>query len=625
MWPFFLLLMQSLHPAPAAPAPPTVTRYQVLAAEYLREAGLPVLAAALQSPDTVIQRLGVRAVGRLENARHAALTEPRISSPAASVRIAVIDAAAQMHSPINSTLLATEKDPAVRGSWYAAAGRAVAASVQLERELDGGLAESSLAARRGAARGLESMLRINARSFHPSEQTIAALRNAVTGSTDGALRLSAMRALLSARDRDSLVIAAALNDTSSEVRAAGVALGRVWHNDPSPIVRVQSLLVAATCDRAAAFTRDTNERVSLVAIDQLGRLKCNAQLLRPWLTSTTSWRRRAHATVSLAKTDSVAARTAVRALASSPVWQARAWAANAARIVHDRATLTQLADDSAPNVVIAAMTTPGEAVRALGRDHAGLILAASQLLARAPTLDSSWSAPLRAAFARISRDHGVTWRDPRVGIIKAMRDSSAGTLLWLGERLYDADPAVARAAADQIRALGGTAVEPVTQVYAPPPFPSEQALAEVDGATATITFRGKGSVTIRLDTDVAPMTAYTFARLARAGRYTGNTIHRIVPNFVVQGGSPGADEYDPVTSTFLRDEVGGGNRRGTFGMSTRGRDTGDGQFYINLIDNDRLDGDYTVFATTVNGIDVVDSIQEGDVIDSIVIHPAGSH
>ena len=624
MWPFLVVLIQAAQPAPTAPP---VTRYQVLAAEHLREAGIPVLAAALQSPDTVIQRLAVRAVGRLENKEHADLIEPLLASPSASVRIAVIDAAAQMHAPITSDGLAAEKDPAVRGAWYAASGRVTGASMQSEQELEQkleqklvrGLAEQSAIIKRGAARGLESLLRLNARSFHPSAATIAALRSTAIESHDSELRLFAVRALTSARDRDSTTVAAALRDTSAEVRVAGIAMGRVWRDDPNSLVRVQALMVAATCENAASGTRDPSERVALLAIDELGSLKCDAALLQPSLTSANSWRRRAHATVALAKTDPRAAQPAIRALASSPVWQARAWAAQAARVIDDRATLAELARDPAPNVVIASLTTPAEALQALGRDHAGLVLAASQLLAKAP-FDTSWSAPLRESFARLGNTHGVTWRDPRVGIIKAMRGGDAATLVWLGERLYDADPAVARAAADQIKALGGHTVEPVTRTYAPPPFPSERALTALDGATATITIRGKGAMTIRLDTDLAPMTVYTFAQLASSGRYNGNTIHRIVPNFVLQGGSPGADEYDPVASTFMRDEVGGENQRGTFGMSTRGRDTGDGQFYINLIDNARLDGDYTVFGNIITGLDLIDRIQEGDVIDSVVIH-----
>jgi cyclophilin family peptidyl-prolyl cis-trans isomerase len=70
----------------------------------------------------------------------------------------------------------------------------------------------------------------------------------------------------------------------------------------------------------------------------------------------------------------------------------------------------------------------------------------------------------------------------------------------------------------------------------------------------------------------------------------------------------------------MRDEVGLlSHLRGTVGISTRGRDTGDAQIFINLIDNFRLDHEYTVFARVVEGMENVDKIQEGDVIESIHI------
>ena len=64
---------------------------------------------------------------------------------------------------------------------------------------------------------------------------------------------------------------------------------------------------------------------------------------------------------------------------------------------------------------------------------------------------------------------------------------------------------------------------------------------------------------------------------------------------------------------FMRDELDGpGHERGTVGISTRGRDTGDAQWFVNLVDNVRLDPDYTVFASVESGMEVVDAIVEGD-------------
>jgi cyclophilin family peptidyl-prolyl cis-trans isomerase len=108
-------------------------------------------------------------------------------------------------------------------------------------------------------------------------------------------------------------------------------------------------------------------------------------------------------------------------------------------------------------------------------------------------------------------------------------------------------------------------------------------------------------------------------RLTRTGYYNGLTFHRVVPNFVVQGGSPGANEYMG-DGAYMRDEVGlVSNLRGSVGVSTRGRDTGDAQIYVNLLDNVRLDHDYTVFGGIVRGMEIADALLEGDVIERVEI------
>jgi cyclophilin family peptidyl-prolyl cis-trans isomerase len=138
---------------------------------------------------------------------------------------------------------------------------------------------------------------------------------------------------------------------------------------------------------------------------------------------------------------------------------------------------------------------------------------------------------------------------------------------------------------------------------------------------ARVTIRGVGRFELALFTSEAPATVLRFAHLVETGYYNGLTFHRIVPNFVIQGGSPGANEYIGDAS-FMRDELGlWPHVRGAVGISTRGRDTGDGQIFIDLVDNPRLDHDYTVFAQVLNGIEVIDRLLEGDVIDTIEIIP----
>jgi len=121
---------------------------------------------------------------------------------------------------------------------------------------------------------------------------------------------------------------------------------------------------------------------------------------------------------------------------------------------------------------------------------------------------------------------------------------------------------------------------------------------------------------ITLRPSVAPLTVSRFERLARDGYYNGLSFHRVVANFVVQGGSPAANEYSGDT-LYMRDEISSlPNARGSVGLSTRGRDTGDAQFFINLVDNPRLDFEYTVFGMVQEPEDI-DGILEGDVISTI--------
>ncbi|OFW27716.1 MAG: hypothetical protein A3H97_10440 [Acidobacteria bacterium RIFCSPLOWO2_02_FULL_65_29] len=130
-----------------------------------------------------------------------------------------------------------------------------------------------------------------------------------------------------------------------------------------------------------------------------------------------------------------------------------------------------------------------------------------------------------------------------------------------------------------------------------------------------------GTFELALITAEAPATVLRFANLAESGYYNGLTFHRVAPNFVIQGGSPGANEYVGHPD-YMRDELGlWPHVRGAVGISTRGRDTGDAQIFIDLVDNPRLDHQYTVFAQVLNGIEVIDRILEGDVIEKVEIVP----
>lgn len=572
----------------------TPTARQVLEAEHARGSDVSVLMAATRSPDVRVQRLAVRALGRFERASLRDSIAPLLKSPNAEVRRETVNALGQLNASYEYTsLLAREKVGRVRAVIYETMGRITPAANGIESALTAGLLDADTLARNGAARGIEAFVRKQGRSPKVAAATITALQKALRANRSEELRQLALLALTAGGDKDSATFAIALRDPSPQVRRLAVIASRQWIDDPSPMVRYQALRVAGTCERAVAALRDRSEHVALTAIDILGEKKCDAATSAPMLQMViadgTTWRMRAHALVALAKVAPELARPALATAATARMWQERVYAATTAKLLKDNDVLAKLAVDAAPNVAIAAMTTPDDALRALTSDHAGLVLAGANQLKGSPQLSSSLPA-LRAAAQRLRSANRSTFRDPLVAITERLREGGDSVAI---PRLTD---------------------------FPLEPLPSDSLLRALDGATVRIRVRGLGMITLELLPDDAPLAVATFVQLADAGKFTGLTFHRIVPNFVIQGGSPGADEYDGVSAGFMRDEVGlARNARGSLGISTRGRDTGDGQIYVNLVDNFRLDHDYTVFARVTSGLDLIDRVQEGDGMQSVEV------
>ncbi len=117
-----------------------------------------------------------------------------------------------------------------------------------------------------------------------------------------------------------------------------------------------------------------------------------------------------------------------------------------------------------------------------------------------------------------------------------------------------------------------------------------------------------GTVTIALAPDM-PITAGNFETLVKKGYYDGVIFHRVISGFMIQGGDPtGTGRGGP--GYAIKDEFTPGNRngRGTISMANAGPDTGGSQFFINLADNNFLDGKHPVFGKVVEGMDVVEKI-----------------
>ena len=147
----------------------------------------------------------------------------------------------------------------------------------------------------------------------------------------------------------------------------------------------------------------------------------------------------------------------------------------------------------------------------------------------------------------------------------------------------------------------------------------KRAVARIGKRVRAVVTTTKGSFTIELLPDEAPLTVDNFAELASRGYYRGITFHRVVPNFVVQLGDPRGDGSGGPGYT-IRCEV---NEvpydRGAVGMALSGKDTGGSQWFVTHAPQPHLDGGYTVFGRVVSGMNVVDSIVRGDIIRSITV------
>ncbi|MCO5054479.1 peptidylprolyl isomerase [Thermomonas sp.] len=130
----------------------------------------------------------------------------------------------------------------------------------------------------------------------------------------------------------------------------------------------------------------------------------------------------------------------------------------------------------------------------------------------------------------------------------------------------------------------------------------------------------RGAIRVELAADKAPLTVANFVNLVQHGFYDGLNFHRVIPDFMVQGGCPeGSGRGGP--GYRFEDETGNGLRheRGVLSMANAGPNTNGSQFFITHVPCGWLDGKHTVFGKVVEGLDVVDAIKQGDKIKSVKI------
>jgi cyclophilin family peptidyl-prolyl cis-trans isomerase/HEAT repeat protein len=151
----------------------------------------------------------------------------------------------------------------------------------------------------------------------------------------------------------------------------------------------------------------------------------------------------------------------------------------------------------------------------------------------------------------------------------------------------------------------------------------ERALARIGKTVRAFVVTDKGSFTMELLPEEAPLTVDNFVGLARRNYFNNVLFHRVVPNFVVQGGDPRGDGNGG-PGYQIRCEINEvPYNRGAVGMALSGKDTGGSQWFVTHSPQPHLDGGYTVFGRVVEGMDVVDRIVRGDRIRSVTVIERG--
>ncbi len=369
---------------------------------------------------------------------------------------------------------------------------------------------------------------------------------------------------LGGRDGECAPLLAALDDTAAQVRQRAIVLSgqrRACAGDAAIAVRLRDVL-----REGASRTRNR----------------------RP---PAPSWQLAADAMVALARVAPDSARPLSRGLARSEQPQLRRAAARAAVILRDSALLEGLASDTDPNVLEAVLqglaTLRGHAYDSLYRARVG---------------SSAPQVALAAAEALKGNQDSLTLTVVAAALARAERRN------WASER-------------DVRNALRAALGRPAAEAWAPgqPDSLPFDVVGLALGARRYVQVQfsrlhGGRDFTVELRGDVAPIQAARVLDAVRRGYYNGQRWHRVEPNFVIQGGSPLDNEYSG-SGRFVVDELGTvPHPRGSVGMSTRGHSTGDLQWFVNLRDNARLTGAYTVFAVVVDQMSVVDDVMEGDEI-----------
>jgi cyclophilin family peptidyl-prolyl cis-trans isomerase/HEAT repeat protein len=422
-----------------------------------------------------------------------------------------------------------------------------------------------------------------------------------------------------------------------EVKAAETLVGLAANDREIGNVRVEAIrsladigagAAATTLIKVASTANDANLR--LEAVTALGTLRA-AEAVDLLIDSLTdSWpTMRAAAFVALARTDPDTFLTALSGIDPDREWSVRAAVATAlGSLTAERAQprLLEMMKDQDQRVipsVLNAMVAVGSAtaestlLERLGADDAVVRQAAASGLARLKA--RSAVEPLVAAYARAEKDPTYVARAAILAALVELDRDAARPLI--DRSLEDHDWAMRVRGANLLKTIDPAAdvahrIRPAPAI-GPPELNELDAMINPHISPQAYLETTKGTIQIELAVLDAPRAVANLISLARRNFLGGTPLHRVVPNFVVQDGDPRGDGEGTPGYT-IRDEI---NQRpylrGTVGMALDWEDTGGSQFFITHGPQPHLDGRYTVFGQVVQGMDVVDRLQQWDQIKSV--------
>ncbi len=640
----------------------------VLAAEDARRFDPPLFTEAARFPDPLVRRRAALAMGRIGDTTALGTLVELLSDEDSLVQEDAAFALGVMRSPAAlaplrertlQILRAGGRSPTVEavtaiakiGGADAAAViddilRQASGSIQSGEDLPVALQAVGDAWRLGEDAPVTLLLQVaqsgNAAFRRRAVYSLARLRAPQAGAV---LRNAATDSVIELRQWAARALTAQFVDTAGLGRDAIAPIVSQLVDDDDPGVRINALRALATyadarlAQVALDHTTDPEPNVRVEALAALGRLE--SVRARPVLLETVNGRLlvlQSQALLSLARLDRNAALRQAAAWIIGPDPRMRMTGADALGIIGGDTALTwleMLLDEPDGKVVARAFGALSDADSLWARDWAPDLALHRDPVVRALAVRVLGASPLPAHLDALITSYDIAQGDlipdARIAVVQTLgRIAELGPLQEFAvedqflRRFPTCDDYLVRRAAEThlpVAARRWGSVFPIEtgrEIGDYRDIARRLIVPAVQGDVPQLVIEtDRGEIVIRLFASDAPLTVNAILELVDRRYFDGGTWHRVVPNFVIQGGDPRGDGWGG-PGFVLRDEI---NRRrygtGTVGMALSGPDTGGSQFFITHAPQPHLDGTYAVIGQVEQGMDIVNRIMQGDRIRTI--------